>query len=978
MMPTRSHGVCWLIPLALVICLARPVSAVNRAPIAEDDGTYHANPAVTIAVLNNDWDPDGDPLRITAVSAPAYGSVEILGRDGAGNGGSLRYTPHVGFVGTDSFTYTISDGLGQDTATVTVSNRAPVAENEGPYHANPAVTIAVLNNDGDPDGNPLRITDVSPPAYGVVEILGRDNAGNGGSLRYTPRVGFVGTDSFTYTISDGLVEDTATVTVFNRAPIAVDEGPYHANPAVTIAVLNNDGDPDGNPLRITAVSTPAFGAVEILGRDGNGNGGSLRYTPRLGFVGTDSFSYTISDGLVEDTATVTVFNRAPIAVDEGPYHANPAVTIAVLNNDGDPDGNPLRITDVSTPTYGSVEILGRDGNGNGGYLRYTPRVGFVGTDSFSYTISDGLVEDTATVTVFNTGPIAQDEGPYHANPAVTIAVLNNDWDPDGNPLRITAVSTPARGTVEILGRDNAGNGGALRYTPAVGFVGTESFTYTISDGLVEDTATVTVFNTGPIAQDEGPYPAAPTVDIAILNNDWDADGDPLRIAAVGVPAHGTVAILGRDGNGNGGYLRYTATTPHYAGTDFITYTISDGLVEATATVALTVDVPNQAPVAADDGPVLMNQAVDIAVLTNDADPEGDPVRITAVGAPAQGAVEILGRDAHGNGGYLRYTPALGFVGTDSFTYTISDGLAESSATVTVGALVSAVSLTSTPARQIAGRPILLTAQATGGIHVEYLFRIGFKSGEGYLWSTLRGYAPAPTCSWTPTEARIWSVVVWAREVGHTTNYDAFKSVAVQAWPTLSAVSLLPAPRSPKAVHTPITLTAAPVGGSDVRVMFRVGFKSGSTMQWTTLREYGAERTIVWTPTEARLWSLAVYAKEADSSKFYDVYKTVGYLSYPTPPTAVALTATPAPGRVDAEVLLRATPTGGTDVRYWFRVGRKVGTAYTWQTLQGYSDVDECRWTPTTAGTYILAVYAKEYGDLIGYNCYKTISYTVMP
>jgi hypothetical protein len=281
-------------------------------------------------------------------------------------------------------------------------------------------------------------------------------------------------------------------------------------------------------------------------------------------------------------------------------------------------------------------------------------------------------------------------------------------------------------------------------------------------------------------------------------------------------------------------------------------------------------------------------------------------------------------------------------------------------------------------RQVVGRPISLTALALTDGPVEYLFRAGYKSGAAWNWTTLRNYATTATCSWTPPDARIWSLAAWARAVGSSQTYDAYTTVAYTVVAPVSAVIVGATPRSPQPVGTPITLTASPVGGAQVLFRFRVGYKSGSIWQWTTLRDYAEGRSIVWTPSEARLWSIAVYAKESGSTRPYDVYATVGYLIYPTPPTAVALTATPTPGNVGTDVLLQATPTGGTHVQYWFRVGRKVGSAYSWQTVQWYSDANSYRWTPTTAGTYILAVYVKEVGSIIGYQCYRTVAYTVRP
>jgi hypothetical protein len=180
----------------------------NQPPIAVDDAaTTNENTSVTILVLLNDSDPDEDPLTVIDATQGANGSVTFTGSN-------VTYTPNAGFSGSDSFSYTISDGRGgTDSASVSVTvlnvNAPPVAVDDtasvtqGTLH-NP---INVLGNDSDPDGDPLTIVDLSPGPNGSVET-------DGTTVYYTPAAGFVGTDSFTYTISDGNGgQDTATVTV---------------------------------------------------------------------------------------------------------------------------------------------------------------------------------------------------------------------------------------------------------------------------------------------------------------------------------------------------------------------------------------------------------------------------------------------------------------------------------------------------------------------------------------------------------------------------------------------------------------------------------------------------------------------------------------------------------------------------------------------------------------------------------------------
>ncbi|WP_188860062.1 Ig-like domain-containing protein [Marinobacterium nitratireducens] len=185
-----------------------PVSS-NTAPVAKNDSaSTTAGTAVTINVLANDSDPDGDTLTVSSTSG-VNGTAKINAN------GSITFTPASGFSGTETFNYSISDGRGGNaSASVSVSvapaspNKAPVAVDD---HASTtqgsAVTIAVLGNDYDPDGDKLTVTGVTQGSKGSVRI----NAD--GSLTFSPAKNFKNGDSFGYTISDGKSSASATVSV---------------------------------------------------------------------------------------------------------------------------------------------------------------------------------------------------------------------------------------------------------------------------------------------------------------------------------------------------------------------------------------------------------------------------------------------------------------------------------------------------------------------------------------------------------------------------------------------------------------------------------------------------------------------------------------------------------------------------------------------------------------------------------------------
>jgi hypothetical protein len=268
----------------------------------------------------------------------------------------------------------------------------------------------VLDNDYDPNADDITISDFTQPISGSV-TLNPD-----GSFSYMPDPDFFGTDTFTYTLTDDgapSLWDTATVTITvaagveNDPPVAEDDA-YDGleDNQLDIAapgVLDNDYDPDGDGITISDYTQPGSGSV-TLNADG-----SFSYMPDLDFFGTDTFTYTLTDDgtpSLWDTATVTLtvtagtVNEAPIAEDDA-YDALEDTQLnipapGVLDNDYDPDGDGLTISDYSQPSHGSV-TLNADGS-----FSYMPENHFTGQDTFTYLLCDDGTPslcDFATVTL---------------------------------------------------------------------------------------------------------------------------------------------------------------------------------------------------------------------------------------------------------------------------------------------------------------------------------------------------------------------------------------------------------------------------------------------------------------------------------------------------------------------------------------------------------------------------------------------------
>ena len=268
-----------------------PPPPTNAPPLAVDDAAQTAEDTpVTIAVLANDSDPDGDTLTVAGVSEPAHGTAVLT------ETGAVRYTPEPNFNGTDRFTYVVGDGSGltaQAAVDVTVRpvDDPPEAVDDAAQTAEDTpVTIAVLANDSDPDGDTLTVAGVSEPAHGTAVLT------ETGAVRYTPEPNFNGTDRFTYVVGDGsgLTAQAAvdvTVLPVNDPPEAVDDAAETAEDTpVNIAVLDNDSDPDGDPLTVAEVSAPAHGTAVLT------EAGTVQYAPESDYHGPDRFTYVVSSG----------------------------------------------------------------------------------------------------------------------------------------------------------------------------------------------------------------------------------------------------------------------------------------------------------------------------------------------------------------------------------------------------------------------------------------------------------------------------------------------------------------------------------------------------------------------------------------------------------------------------------------------------------------------------------------------------------
>jgi len=541
--------------------------------------------------------------------------------------------------------------------------------------------------------------DPSFAAGGVWEVLAS-------RFTYDPRGSVAGPGSSSFTL-DGLAEgqsfaDSFTYTLLDGSFLFANDDSYRVEAdsnEVELRVLLNDTSLDGvaKTHSITAIG-PFSGRGIVTIQDGQ----SLIYTPEAGFVGDEVFNYTIMDDLGNrDTAMVTVRVTQPRL--NGNLQANhdfftvargQAPLLEVLANDDiiPATGEPLVITLVGMGDKGGKAVI------EDGRIRFTPSnaaSGFPYTETFAYTISGGgpaRADATVTVLVVDRGntlnvrPDAFSVAGGSAGNQLNVLANDNLLPGPGAGLVITGVTAPPGVDVSVSASKTL-----LSYTAPPGFLGIQEFEYAVSDNLGGTGQARVVVTVGSLITNSdifGIEMSAQGVELNVLANDGVLQGAPgeLVILAAEPPSSrlGTLSIVPASPT-KGAYIRFDANIGETGQEDFV-YSVSDQSGRtATANVTLVVHA-NGVRGSSDFFTVQTGSSNNpLPVLANDIriSSKVEELSIASIGiglnGPNQGGTAGISADSK----QLLYTPAAGFVGEETFAYTVTDGENVSTAVVSV-------------------------------------------------------------------------------------------------------------------------------------------------------------------------------------------------------------------------------------------------------------------------------------------------------
>ncbi len=693
-----------------------PQIAANQSFTTDEDVAINFN-------IDDATDVDIPAQTITykIISAPSNGVLSNCITTTPGTDLSCTYTPNADYFGADSFTYRANDGLTDSSSDATVSftvnaiNDAPTVASTQSVSTNEDTLVNFnLNSGTDVDSGSLTYSIVSSPSDGTLTCTG----GTSTNCDYTPAANQNGTRTFTYKVNDGSLDSniatvTITINAINDAPVMVADQSFTTDEDTSYSVTLNgatDEETATGSIQYKITSAPTNGTLTNCTDTTSWNTDIIcDYAPNANFNGADSFTYKAYDGVLESVSTSSVsitinsINDAPTVASTQAESTNEDTVLNFnLNSGSDIESDSLTYTVVTPPSDGTLSCTG----GTSTDCSYTPAPNVNGTRTFTYKVNDGSLDSniatvTITINAINDAPVMLADQSFTTNEDVTYSVTLNgatDQETATGSIQYKITSAPTNGTLTNCTDTTSWNTDIIcDYNPTADFNGSDSFTYKAYDGVLESSTSSTVSITVTPVNDAPTVAATQSIstdeDTLVnfnLNSGSDIDSGSLTYIIVAAPSDGTLTCTG----GTSTNCDYTPA-PNENGTRTFTYKVNDGSLDSnTATVTITINAVNDAPVMLADQSFSTNEDTAYSVTLNgatDQETATGSIQYKITTTPTNGTLTNCTNTTTWNTDITcDYSPSANFNGSDSFTYRAYDGVLESATSSTVSITVSPV------------------------------------------------------------------------------------------------------------------------------------------------------------------------------------------------------------------------------------------------------------------------------------------------
>jgi Putative Ig domain. len=577
------------------------VGNTNVPPVLGQIGgkSVDENQALSFVINATDID-SGDNLIYDASGLPSGASFDT-------DAHMFSWTPSYSQAGTHSVVFEVSDGIYADTELVRIVvnnvNRPPVLSAIGDKTVVEGSQLSFTISGSDPDSDSLTYSASGVPSGASFSESTRE-------FIWTPTFDDSGNYEVTFTVSDGSLSDSETITIsvgsVNRAPELTPIMDKEVNENSELLFSISGSDPDGDDLTYYATGLPSGAMFDVNTRQ-------FRWTPGYEDSATYDVTFTVSDGSLSDSETIEIavnnVNRVPVLDSIGNKVASEGSELSFTISGSDADSDKITYSANGLPSGSSFNV-------NTHKFSWTPTFEDSGVYSVTFTISDGSLSDSETISIsvgsVNRAPEMNPIGDKTVSEGSELNFIVTGSDPDSDSLKYSVSNLPSGAEFDTATHE-------FTWTPDYEDSNTYSVTFTVSDGSLSDSETISInvvhVNRAPMLMVIGSQSVDENKLLTITPVATDDDDDTLYYSLVNPPS-------GSEIDEATGIFTWKPTYEQ-DGSYLIRFVVSDGLLEDTEAVTVTVNDINRPPVF--DIPELVNVPENTTlVLDLDAsDPDGD-------------------------------------------------------------------------------------------------------------------------------------------------------------------------------------------------------------------------------------------------------------------------------------------------------------------------------------------------------------------